>query len=99
MPKYSEAVIESIKNRLRLSDVVSSYVRLTRVGSTDDHKACCPFHHEKTPSFLVHDNQGFYKCFGCGKSGNMFNFVMEMDHVTFPEAVEMLARKAGVELK
>ncbi len=99
MPKYSESVIEEIKNRLRLSDVIGSYVRLTRVGSTDDFKACCPFHKEKTPSFLVHDDKGFFKCFGCGKSGNMFTFLMEMEHLTFPESIQNLAKKAGIELK
>lgn len=99
MPKYSENDIETIKSRLRLSDVIGNYVRLTRQGSTQDYKACCPFHHEKTPSFLVHDDKGFYHCFGCGKSGNLFSFVQEMENITFPEAVEMLAKKAGVELK
>lgn len=100
MPRYSDNTLETIKSRLRLSDVIGSYVKLTKSSSAkDDFKACCPFHHEKTPSFLVHDDKGFYKCFGCQKSGNMFTFVMEMDHVSFPEAVELLAKKAGVELK
>lgn len=99
MPKYSESDIQTIKDRLRLSEVVSNYVRLTRQGSSDDYKACCPFHHEKTPSFLVHDDKGFFHCFGCGKSGNIFTFVMDMEHITFPEAIESLAKKAGVELK
>ena len=57
------------------------------------------FHHEKTPSFTVLDSGGFYKCFGCGKGGSIFDFVMEMEHVSFPEAVEILAKKAGIELK
>lgn len=99
MPKFSESDIETIKSRLRLSDVISSYVRLTRQGSTDDYKACCPFHNEKTPSFIVHNDKGFYHCFGCGKSGNMFTFVQEMEKLSFPEAVEELAKKAGIELK
>ena len=97
MAKYSEAVIESIKSRLTVSDVVSQYVHLDRRG--DRLWGLCPFHHEKTPSFTVVDQKGFYKCFGCGKGGSIFDFVMEMDHVTFPEAVEILARKAGIELK
>ncbi|MCR4676504.1 MAG: DNA primase [Sphaerochaetaceae bacterium] len=99
MARYSDSAVETIKQRLRLSEVVGSYVRLTKQGNTDDYKACCPFHSEKTPSFLVHDREGFYKCFGCGKSGSMFNFVMEMEHVSFPEALKILAEKAGVELK
>lgn len=99
MPKYSENDIETIKSRLRLSDVVGNYVRLTRQGSTQDYKACCPFHNEKTPSFIVHDDKGYYHCFGCGKSGNIFTFVQETEHITFPEAIEILAKKAGIELK
>ncbi len=99
MGHYSDKVIEEIKAKLRLSEVVGSYVRIKRQGSTDDFKACCPFHKEKTPSFIVHDDKGFYKCFGCQKSGNMFSFVMEMEHVTFPESIEILAKKANVELK
>lgn len=97
MAKYSEDVIESIKNRLTVSEVVSQYVRLTRRG--DRFWGLCPFHHEKTPSFTVLDSGGFYKCFGCGKGGGIIDFVMEMEHVTFPEAVEILAKKAGIELK
>lgn len=97
MAKYSEAVIEDIKNRLPVSEVVSQYVKLTRKG--DRYWGLCPFHHEKTPSFTVLDSGGFYKCFGCGKGGSIFDFVMEMEHVSFPEAVEILAKKAGIELK
>ncbi len=97
MAKYSEAVIEDIKNRLPVSEVVSQYVKLTRKG--DRYWGLCPFHHEKTPSFTVLDSGGFYKCFGCGKGGSIFDFVMEMEHVGFPEAVEILAKRAGIELK
>lgn len=97
MAKYSEAVIEDIKKRLPVSEVVSQYVKLTRKG--DRHWGLCPFHHEKTPSFTVLDSGGFYKCFGCGKGGSIFDFIMEMEHVDFPQAVEILAKKAGIELK
>ncbi len=97
MARYSEAVIENIKNRLTISEVVSQYVQLNRSGGR--FWGLCPFHHEKTPSFTVVDEGGFYKCFGCGKGGSIFDFVMEMEHVTFPEAVEILAKKAGIELK
>lgn len=100
MARYSEDVIETIKNRLTMSEVVSPYVRLTRKG--DRYWGLCPFHKEKTGSFTVVDNGGtnggFYKCFGCGKGGGIFNFIMEMEHVEFPEAIEILAKKAGVEL-
>lgn len=97
MPVFSDAQIEQIKSRLTISEVISPYVRLTRKG--DRFWGLCPFHHEKTASFTVKDDLGFYKCFGCGKGGGMFDFIMEIEHVTFPEAVEMLAKKAGVELK
>jgi len=97
MPVFSDAQIEQIKSRLTISEVISPYVRLTRKG--DRFWGLCPFHHEKTPSFTVKDDGGFYKCFGCGKGGGMFDFVMEIEHITFPEAVEQLAKKAGVELK
>ncbi len=101
MAQYSEAVLESIKSRLTMSDVVSPYVRLTRKG--DRYWGLCPFHHDKNPSFTVVDNAGanggFYKCFACGKGGGLFQFIMEIQHVTFPEAVEILAKQAGVELQ
>ncbi len=101
MAQYSEAVLETIKSRLTLSEVISPYVRLTRKG--DRYWGLCPFHHDKNPSFTVVDNAGpnggFYKCFACGKGGGIFQFIMEIQHVTFPEAVEILAKQAGVELK
>ena len=101
MARYSEAVLENIKNRLTVSEVVSPYVRLTRKG--DRFWGLCPFHNDKNPSFTVVDNGGknggFYKCFACGKGGGIFNFIMDIEHVDFSEAVEILAKKAGVELK
>ena len=101
MARYSEAVLESIKSRLTVSEVVSPYVRLTRKG--DRFWGLCPFHNDKNPSFTVVDNAGpnggFYKCFACGKGGGIFNFVMDIEHVEFSEAVEILAKKAGVELR
>ncbi|MBO4393685.1 MAG: DNA primase [Spirochaetales bacterium] len=101
MAIYSEAVLESIKSRLTMSEVVSPYVRLTRKG--DRYWGLCPFHNDKNPSFTVVDNAGanggFYKCFACGKGGGLFNFIMDIEHVDFPEAVEILAKKANVELR
>ena len=101
MANYSESVLESIKSRLTMSEVVSPYVRLTRKG--DRYWGLCPFHNDKNPSFTVVDNSGssggFYKCFACGKGGGLFNFIMDIEHVEFPEAVEILAKKAGVELR
>ena len=101
MAKYSESVLENIKSRLTLSEVISPYVRLTRKG--DRFWGLCPFHNDKNPSFTVVDNSGngsgFYKCFACGKGGGIFNFIMDYMHVEFGEAVEILAKQAGVELK
>ena len=100
MAQYSESVLESIKSRLTMSEVVSPYVRLTRKG--DRFWGLCPFHQDKNPSFTVVDtgtNGGFFKCFACGKGGGLFQFIQEIEHVSFPEAVEMLAKQAGVELK
>ena len=100
MAQYSESVLESIKSRLTMSEVVSPYVRLTRKG--DRYWGLCPFHQDKNPSFTVMDtgtNGGFYKCFACGKGGGLFQFIQEIEHVTFPEAVEILAKQAQVELK
>ncbi|AEC01847.1 DNA primase [Parasphaerochaeta coccoides] len=97
MAKISESVIEQIKSRLTISEVVSAYVNLTYRGGR--HWGLCPFHHEKTASFSVLNEKGLFHCFGCGKSGSMFDFVMEMDHLTFGESVSVLARKAGVELR
>ena len=101
MARYSEAVLENIKNRLTVSEVVSPYVRLTRKG--DRFWGLCPFHNDKNPSFTVVDNAGpnggFYKCFACGKGGGIFQFIEDIEHVSFSEAVEILAKKAGIELR
>ena len=82
-----------------MSEVVQSYIPVvTRSGR---NWAKCPFHgngNERTPSFAINDKEGFYHCFGCGESGDMFTFVEKMDHVSFSEAVEILAKKAGVEV-
>ena len=100
MPRYSDNTINAIKARLRMSELVQSYIPVVNRGGRLWAK--CPFHgggNEKTPSFAINDNDGFYHCFGCGESGDMFTFVMKMDKVTFPEAVEALASRAGVELE
>ncbi len=88
-------VLENIKLRADITEVVQTYVpTLKKMGNT--WKACCPFHQEKTPSFTVSPERGTFKCFGCGKGGNVFSFVMEMEKLDFPEAVEQLARKYGI---
>jgi DNA primase len=89
--------VAAVKERLAIEDVVGDYLELRRAGSS--LKGLCPFHDEKTPSFNVARDRGIYHCFGCGEGGDMFDFVMKMDGLDFPQALEKLARKAGVELE
>src|SRR5690554_2238 len=97
MAKISENVIEEIKRRISIVDVVSRYLSLTSKG--ERYWGLCPFHDEKTPSFTVLPEKGFYHCFGCQKSGSIFDFVMEMESLTFVEAVSKLAQEAGIPLE
>lgn len=97
MAKYSETVLEEIKSRISIVDMASKYLTLSRKG--DRFWGLCPFHDEKTPSFSVLPDKGFFHCFGCGKSGSLFDFVMEMEHLTFPEAIRHLAEQAGIALE
>ena len=96
MPYYSDEIIEEVRSRNDIVDVVSQYVKLTRKGST--YFGLCPFHNEKTGSFSVSPNKQMYYCFGCGAGGNVFTFLMEYENFTFGEAMEALAERAGVEL-
>lgn len=93
---YSEDLIEEVRSRNDIVDVIGSYVTLKRRGNS--YMACCPFHHEKTPSFHVSRDKQMYHCFGCGVGGNVLTFVMEYENYSFPEAVKMLAERAGVAL-
>ncbi len=96
MAKYSEAILDEIKNRTSIVEVVSRYLTLHK--KSDRYWGLCPFHDEKTPSFSVIPDKGFFHCFGCGKSGSLFDFVMAMEHLSFPESVQYLAELSGVEL-
>jgi len=87
---------EQIRSRTDMAAVVGRYVTLK--GRGDNLSGLCPFHKEKTPSFTVNPSQGVYYCFGCHKGGDVFNFVMEIENVDFPEALKMLAEDAGIEL-
>ena len=96
MPRYiPDDVLEQIRLRADIIDVVQSYVpALKKAGLT--WKACCPFHHEKTPSFTVNNERQTFKCFGCGKGGDVFKFIMELENLDFTSAAELLARKYGI---
>ncbi|MDD6070749.1 MAG: DNA primase [Clostridiales bacterium] len=93
---YSDDIIEEVRSRNDIVDLIGSYVNLKKKGST--YSACCPFHHEKTPSFHVSREKQMYHCFGCGVGGNVYTFLMEHENFSFPEAVEALAERAGVKL-
>ena len=89
-------VAAEVKSKLSVVDVVGESVQLKKAGTT--YKGLCPFHGEKTPSFTVTPARDSWKCFGCGEGGDIFSFVMKRDGLTFPEALKVLATKAGVEL-
>lgn len=93
----SSTAVEEIKRRLDIVELVQSYIRLQKTGI--NYKATCPFHHEKTPSFVVSPSRQRWHCFGCGKGGGHIDFVMEMEGLDFKEALEVLAKRTGVELK
>lgn len=96
MPWYAEEIIEEVRSRSDIVSVIGRYVHLKRAGS--GYMGLCPFHSEKSPSFHVNPSRQMYKCFGCGVGGNVITFVMEYENFTFPEAVQMLAEQAGIEL-
>ena len=89
--------VDQILDSARIEEVIGDFVTLKRRGSS--YVACCPFHNEKTPSFHVTPSKGIYKCFGCGKAGSAVGFVMEHEHMTYPEALRYLARKYNIEVK
>ncbi|QXG40567.1 DNA primase [Pseudomonas viridiflava] len=91
-----QSFIDDLLNRTDIVDVVSSRVQLKKTGK--NYSACCPFHKEKTPSFSVSPDKQFYYCFGCGAGGNALGFIMDHDNLDFPQAVEDLAKAAGMEV-
>ena len=92
--RISERDIAAIREQVRIEDVVGDYVQLRRAGA-DSMKGLCPFHDEKSPSFHVRPNHGHFHCFGCGEGGDVYAFILKIEHVSFVEAVEMLADRIG----
>lgn len=93
---FSPSFLDEIRSRVSLVSVIGRRVRLTKKGR--EHSGLCPFHNEKTPSFTVNEDKGFYHCFGCGAHGDVITFEMQTHHLSFPEAVERLAGEAGLEV-
>ena len=96
MSMFSPSLLEDIRSRVDMVELVGQFVNLKRAG--ENWKGLCPFHTEKTPSFTVHPKKGIFHCFGCGAGGDAFGFLMRQDRLAFPEAVRLLAQRAGVEL-
>ncbi len=96
MVRYSDELLDEIRSRNDIVDVISQYVTLKRKGR--NFFGLCPFHNEKSPSFSVSPDKQIFKCFGCGVGGNVFHFVSKVENISFGESVQMLAERAGVEL-
>ena len=92
----SQTVIEELKRRCPIEDVISSYVTLKRAGS--NHNGLCPCHSEKTPSFTVFSSTSSFYCFGCGAGGDVISFIMRAENLEYREALEFLAKRAGIAL-
>ena len=88
--------VDHLKTSIDIVKVIGEYVRLRRVGATGRYTGLCPFHQERTPSFSVHQGRQFYKCFGCGVGGDALKFVMELEGLTFPETLKLLAERNGI---
>jgi len=93
---FPSRFLDEVRARVSLAEVVGRHVRLIKRGR--EYVALCPFHNEKTPSFSVVEDKGFYHCFGCGVHGDVIGFTMQKSNLSFPEAVEQLAHHAGLEV-
>lgn len=96
MPLYSDGLLDEIRNSISIVSFISEYVALKRRGR--NHVARCPFHSERTPSFNVNEEKQIFRCFGCGVGGDIFKFVMQMEQLSFPEAVKLVAERSGIKL-
>lgn len=96
MRRFGQDFLQRITDSINIADVIGAYVPIKKKGNR--YWACCPFHHEKTPSFSISPDKGLYYCFGCHASGNIFTFVEKMENLSFPDAVEHLAEMAHIEL-
>lgn len=94
--KFSQSFMDEIRARVRVSEIIGRTIPIKRAGR--EYHALCPFHKEKSPSFTINDEKGFYHCFGCGAHGDVISFVMEYEHLKYPEAIEKLAGVAGLSL-
>ncbi len=93
---YPKNFLDEIQARIPVSEIVGSRIKIQKAGN--EFKACCPFHSEKTPSFTINDQKGFYHCFGCGAHGDVISFLTNHDKMSFKEAVEQLATRAGIQI-
>ena len=93
---YPEELVEEVRTRNDIVDVIGSYVKLQKKGSS--YFGLCPFHNEKSPSFSVSGDKQMYYCFGCGAGGNVISFLMQYENLSFPEALQSLADRAGITL-
>ncbi len=96
MPLYSDGVLDEVRNSVNIVSLISEYLALKKRGR--NHVARCPFHTEKTPSFNVSEDKQIFHCFGCGVGGDLFKFVMQIEQITFPEAVRFIAERYGIAL-
>ena len=96
MAYYSDELIEEVRSRNDVVDVISGYVRLQKKGST--YFGLCPFHNEKTPSFAVYESKQFFNCYGCGAAGDVISFVMKIENIDFRTAVSKLAEQYGIDM-
>ena len=96
MAIFNKESLESLRQKVNLVEVLSSYVEFKRTGAS--YKGLCPFHDEKTPSFMVSPELGIFKCFGCDAKGDVFSFLEQFEGMEFPEALKYLADRAGVKL-